>query len=67
MYSCNAKVKEGMVVSTETANIAKERRAIMEVYDVNHPLQCGVCDQSGECELQKLLFIYESRFAKAIP
>ena len=24
----------------------------MEVYDVNHPLQCGVCDQSGECELQ---------------
>jgi len=52
VYSCNAKVKEGMVVSTETANIAKERRAIMEVYDVNHPLQCGVCDQSGECELQ---------------
>ena len=52
VYSCNAKAKEGMEVTTETENIAKERRAIMEVYDVNHPLQCGVCDQSGECELQ---------------
>ena len=52
VYSCNAKVKEGMEVTTETSNIQKERRAIMEVYDVNHPLQCGVCDQSGECELQ---------------
>ncbi|WP_072682263.1 NADH-quinone oxidoreductase subunit G [Arcobacter sp. LA11] len=52
VYSCNAKAKEGMEVTTETENIVKERRAIMEVYDVNHPLQCGVCDQSGECELQ---------------
>ncbi|RXK11549.1 ferredoxin [Halarcobacter mediterraneus] len=52
VYSCNAKIKEGMNVTTSTANIEKERRAIMEVYDVNHPLQCGVCDQSGECELQ---------------
>jgi NADH-quinone oxidoreductase subunit G len=52
VYSCNTKAKEGMEISTNTPNIAKERRAIMEVYDVNHPLQCGVCDQSGECELQ---------------
>jgi len=52
VYSCNAKVKEGMNISINTPNIEKERRSIMEVYDVNHPLQCGVCDQSGECELQ---------------
>ncbi|RXJ86199.1 ferredoxin [Arcobacter sp. CECT 8985] len=52
VYACNAKAKEGMDIKTTTENIAKERRAIMEVYDVNHPLQCGVCDQSGECELQ---------------
>ncbi len=52
VYACNAKAKEGMSVNVTTENIAKERRAIMEVYDVNHPLQCGVCDQSGECELQ---------------
>lgn len=52
VYGCNTKVKAGMDISTTTPNIAIERRAIMEVYDVNHPLQCGVCDQSGECELQ---------------
>ncbi len=52
VYACNAKSKDGMVIQVDTENIEKERRAIMEVYDVNHPLQCGVCDQSGECELQ---------------
>ena len=52
VYACNAKAKDGMNITTSTETIEAERRAIMEVYDVNHPLQCGVCDQSGECELQ---------------
>ena len=52
VYACNAKAKDGMVITTSTQNIEEERRAIMEVYDVNHPLECGVCDQSGECELE---------------
>lgn len=51
-YSCNARAKEGMGVITKSEEIEKERRAIMEIYDINHPLECGVCDQSGECELQ---------------
>ncbi len=51
-YSCNAKAKEGMKVTTKTEEIEVERKAIMQVYDMNHPLECGVCDQSGECELQ---------------
>jgi NADH-quinone oxidoreductase subunit G len=52
VYACNAKVKEGMEITVDTPTILEERRAIMEVYDVNHPLQCGVCDKHGECELQ---------------
>ncbi len=52
VYACNAKAKDGMNIVTSTESIEEERRVIMEVYDVNHPLQCGVCDQSGECELQ---------------
>jgi NADH-quinone oxidoreductase subunit G len=52
VYACNAKAKDGMEVVTTTENIARERKAIMEVYNVNHPLECGICDQSGECELQ---------------
>jgi len=51
-YACNVKAKDGMQVLTNTDEIQKERRAIMEVYGINHPLQCGVCDKSGECELQ---------------
>ena len=52
VYACNAKAKQGMNITTTTPTIETEKRAIMEVYDVNHPLECGVCDQSGECELQ---------------
>lgn len=52
VYACNAKAKENIEVLTTNQNIEKERNAIMQVYCVNHPLQCGVCDKSGECELQ---------------
>ncbi len=65
-YSCNAKAKEGMNITTSTPEIEQERRAIMEVYDLNHPLECGVCDQSGECELQNYTLemeINSQRFA----
>jgi NADH-quinone oxidoreductase subunit G len=40
-YGCNAKAKDGMNVSVHTDNIAVERKSIMQVYDINHPLQCG--------------------------
>ncbi len=67
-YSCNTKVKEGMEVITESEEIAAERKAIMQVYDVNHPLQCGVCDQSGECELQNYtLYMNVDKQEYAIP
>lgn len=51
-YSCNTKAKDGMNILTHTPEINQERTAIMQSYNVNHPLQCGVCDKSGECELQ---------------
>ena len=66
VYSCNAKAKEDMQIYTNTPEIAAERNAIMQTYCVNHPLQCGVCDKSGECELQNLttyLRVNEQSFA----
>nr|WP_315047959.1 NADH-quinone oxidoreductase subunit G [uncultured Campylobacter sp.] len=54
VYSCNAKVKDGMVIYSHTPEIDAEREAITQVYCINHPMACGVCDQSGECELQNL-------------
>lgn len=54
VYSCNAKAKDGMAVVTNSPEIISERNAIMQTYCINHPLECGVCDKSGECELQNL-------------
>jgi len=66
VYSCNAKAKDGMVITTSNEEIEEERESIMQVYDVNHPLQCGVCDQSGECELQNYTLymrVHEQKYA----
>lgn len=60
-YACSAKVKEGMQILTYTDEINNERRAILQAYDVNHPLQCGVCDKSGECELQNYTLKFNVR------
>lgn len=54
LYTCNAKAKDGAIVLTQTPEIIVERKMIMQTYDVNHPLECGVCDKSGECELQDM-------------
>ena len=54
VYSCNAKAKDGMVIYGRSPEIDAEREAITQVYCTNHPMACGVCDQSGECELQNL-------------
>ena len=54
VYSCNAKAKDGMVIYSRSPEIDAEREAITQVYCINHPMACGVCDQSGECELQNL-------------
>lgn len=54
LYACNAKAKDGAIVLTQTPEIDAERKMIMQTYDVNHPLECGVCDKSGECELQDM-------------
>ena len=65
-YACNAKAKDGMRVVTKNSDLEAERKAIMGIYCVNHPLECGVCDQSGECELQNytlLMGIKEQPYA----
>lgn len=58
-YSCNTKAKDGMNITTSTKEIELERKTIMKSYCVNHPLECGVCDKSGECELQDYTHLFE--------
>lgn len=52
VLSCQEKAVDGANINTNSMELSKYRRNIMKLYDVNHPLQCGVCDKSGECDLQ---------------
>ena len=52
VLSCQEKAVDGTVVTTNNEELFRHRQNIMKMYDVNHPLQCGVCDKSGECDLQ---------------
>ena len=52
ILSCQEKAVDGIVVNTKNDELEKERQNIMKLYNVNHPLECGVCDKSGECDLQ---------------
>ncbi len=52
ILSCQEKATDGAVINTNNDELYKERQNIMKLYNVNHPLECGVCDKSGECDLQ---------------
>lgn len=54
MLSCAGKVKDGMEVTTNSSALDALRREIIYEWDTFHPLQCGVCDKSGECDLQNI-------------
>ncbi len=50
--SCAYPVNDGMVVHTDTPMVKAARRGVMEFLLINHPLDCPICDQGGECDLQ---------------
>src|SRR6185436_7049942 len=52
VIGCATVVTEGMVVRTESEPVKKARAAMMEFFLLNHPLDCPICDQAGECKLQ---------------
>ena len=56
--SCNTVVQDGMVVHTKSERVQNARRGVMELLLINHPLDCPICDQAGECKLQDYAFEY---------
>ncbi len=56
--ACNTFVKEGMTVRTKGENIDSVRRNILELELINHPVDCPICDQAGECKLQDFYLDY---------
>jgi hypothetical protein len=65
--SCAYPVADGMVVKTDSPMVRKARRGVMEFLLINHPLDCPICDQGGECDLQDQAYSYgmdHSRYAE---
>jgi len=63
--SCAMPATEGMNIKTNTKMVEKARKGVMEFLLINHPLDCPVCDQGGECDLQDQSMFYgidKSRF-----
>ncbi|NJK88219.1 MAG: molybdopterin-dependent oxidoreductase [Myxococcales bacterium] len=52
MPACEVKVRDGMVVQSKSPKVLDAREAVMEFLLVNHPIDCPICDQAGECKLQ---------------
>jgi NADH-quinone oxidoreductase subunit G len=71
--SCHMPAQEGMKVYTDSELVRKARRGVMEFLLINHPLDCPICDQGGECDLQDQAMAYgfdRSRFEenkRAVP
>jgi NADH-quinone oxidoreductase subunit G len=56
--SCAMNVSEGMKIKTDSPMVKKAREGAMEFLLANHPLDCPICDQGGECDLQDQSYIY---------
>jgi formate dehydrogenase major subunit/NADH-quinone oxidoreductase subunit G len=66
--ACTTPVTEGMIIRTSTPDIVKARKMVLELLLLNHPLDCPVCDKSGDCDLQNLTYEYtvnSNRFSDA--
>ncbi len=67
MIACGTLAAEGMVVHTASENALSARNAVMEFLLINHPLDCPICDEAGECKLQDYAYSHgdgESRFVE---
>ena len=58
MPACATTVTQGMVVHTKTEKAIKAQQSVMEFLLINHPLDCPICDQGGECQLQDIAVGY---------
>ncbi len=63
--SCSIPVSDGMVIRTDTDKVAEARKSVMEFLLLNHPLDCPICDQGGECDLQDQAIFYGKPYSRS--
>jgi NADH-quinone oxidoreductase subunit G len=62
--SCALPAADGQAIRTDTAMVKKAREGVMEFLLINHPLDCPICDQGGECDLQDQAIAYGRSFSR---
>ncbi len=62
--ACSTPIAQGMKVHTQNAKAKASQKAVMEFLLINHPLDCPICDQGGECELQDVAMEYGTDVSK---
>jgi NADH-quinone oxidoreductase subunit G len=66
--ACNTRVTDGMVVRTTSEKTQVAQKAVLEFLLLNHPIDCPVCDQAGECKLQEYYMDYDRQRSRvALP
>ncbi|MCY1015151.1 2Fe-2S iron-sulfur cluster-binding protein [Pyxidicoccus sp. MSG2] len=59
--ACQTPIAEGVVIKTTTPKVKEQQRSVMEFLLLNHPVDCSICDQAGECKLQDYYMKYDYR------
>jgi len=60
VIACSTPAQEGMIVKTKSERVIKAQNAVMEFLLINHPLDCPICDEAGECKLQDYAYKYSN-------
>jgi NADH-quinone oxidoreductase subunit G len=59
--ACNTRITDGMVVETRSERVKKAQEAVLEFLLINHPIDCPICDQAGECKLQDYYMDFDKK------
>src|SRR5690242_12369028 len=62
--ACSTVPSEGMVVKTKSDRTVQNQKSVMEFLLINHPLDCPICDKSGECDLQDFSYGYGDAYMR---
>ncbi len=64
VIACSTQVADGMVVQTKSPRVVQARQAVMEFLLINHPLDCPICDEAGECKLQDYAYTHSIGYSR---
>ena len=64
VIACATQVAEGMVVHTQSPKVIAARKAVMEFILINHPLDCPICDEAGDCKLQDYAYQHSIGYSR---